>query len=385
MGNVMQLQRNYGFAKDGPTATRLAMEAGLDQNMGGQYATFTKGLVLSGALSTATLDRAVGNVLRKKFASGLFDQPPTDPGAAAKNVNSPAHRALAREAARQGLVLLVNRRPPGNHSGPHLACFPAPALCQPHQHGLSGSHSSASRGLHSDGPGPGLHFAPLPPAKYGALAARAAEQAAPASVACPRVLGCRGDSARARVLPFKVGNSSSGALTLGTCAAACAGLGYDRAGAEFGHECWCGHSSMDPDGGYGSGGCTMPCSGDRAQTCGGNGALTELAIECKPAAPAPTPVAAPPLPARLRPRGGVAVIGELGGCGAGQGGSHSDCVARLGLLGGYTQYGARVVTIEDAFRARGYNVTFEGVNDHERCNMGTPTGGGQGFLLSLNE
>ena len=57
MGNVMQLARNYGFAKDGPTAVRLAMEAGLDQNMGGQYVTYTKGLVQSGELSNKTLDR----------------------------------------------------------------------------------------------------------------------------------------------------------------------------------------------------------------------------------------------------------------------------------------------------------------------------------------
>ena len=42
MGNVMQLSRNYGFAKDGPTAVKLAMEAGLDQNMGGQFVTDTQ-------------------------------------------------------------------------------------------------------------------------------------------------------------------------------------------------------------------------------------------------------------------------------------------------------------------------------------------------------
>jgi hypothetical protein len=38
-GNVEQLSRFYGFAKDGPTGVKLAMEAGLDQNMGGQYVT----------------------------------------------------------------------------------------------------------------------------------------------------------------------------------------------------------------------------------------------------------------------------------------------------------------------------------------------------------
>jgi beta-glucosidase len=107
MGNIMQLARNYGFAKDGPTAVRLAMEAGLDQNMGGQYVTYTKGIVESGELSNETLDRAVSNILRKKFATGLFDSGPTDPSGLAV-VNSAAHRSLALEAAREGLVLLIN-------------------------------------------------------------------------------------------------------------------------------------------------------------------------------------------------------------------------------------------------------------------------------------
>jgi beta-glucosidase len=64
--------------------------------------------VESGQLSNVTLDRAVSNILRKKFASLLFDQPPTDPAGVA-NINTAAHRELAREAARQGLTLLINR------------------------------------------------------------------------------------------------------------------------------------------------------------------------------------------------------------------------------------------------------------------------------------
>jgi beta-glucosidase len=116
MGNVMQLARNYGFAKDGPTAVRLAMEAGLDQNMGGQYVTYTKAVVESGELSNATLDRAVGNILRKKFATGLFDAGPIDPSGVAV-VDSSAHRALALEAAREGLVLLKNSPVGGTNGG----------------------------------------------------------------------------------------------------------------------------------------------------------------------------------------------------------------------------------------------------------------------------
>ena len=67
-------------------------------------------MIQSGALSNETLDRAVGNILRKKFASGLFEFSRTDPARIQDNVDSAAHRALAREAARQGLVLLLNAR-----------------------------------------------------------------------------------------------------------------------------------------------------------------------------------------------------------------------------------------------------------------------------------
>ena len=198
MGNVMQLQRNYGFASTGGVATTLAMEAGLDQNMGGEFATQTKPLVLAGTLHNATLDRAVGNILRKKFASGLFDMPPTDPAGLA-NIGSPAHRALARDAARQGLVLLINRPAAGHPSG--------------HPTGQPGA----------------LLYSPPPPST-------------------------------------------------------------------------------------------------------------------------------PPLPATPAAGAGVAVIGELGGCGPGD--NSTDCVARMGLLGGYTPVGTRVVTIEDAFNARGFRTTW---------------------------
>jgi len=66
-------------------------------------------LIRDGKLDGAVLDRAVTRVLRNKFILGLFENPYT-PAAeeTARVMNSPAHRALAREAAEQGLVLLKN-------------------------------------------------------------------------------------------------------------------------------------------------------------------------------------------------------------------------------------------------------------------------------------
>ena len=109
-GNVEALFGSFtGFSIDQMDGAVQAAEAGVDQDMpGGSFAHLDLA-VRSGALSNATLDRAVANVLRKKFAVGLFDDPYT-PEAATANINSAAHRALALQAAREGTVLLRNER-----------------------------------------------------------------------------------------------------------------------------------------------------------------------------------------------------------------------------------------------------------------------------------
>lgn len=60
---------------------------------------------LSGVLPQEVLDRAVSNVLRVKFAAGLFDSPFAQPPG---TLDPPEHRALAKEVATQGTVLLKN-------------------------------------------------------------------------------------------------------------------------------------------------------------------------------------------------------------------------------------------------------------------------------------
>ncbi|AHX13096.1 1,4-beta-D-glucan glucohydrolase [Dyella jiangningensis] len=66
----------------------------------------------SGAIPMARVDDAVARILRVKFRAGLFDAglPSSNPLAArsADVVGSPAHRAIARRAVRESLVLLKN-------------------------------------------------------------------------------------------------------------------------------------------------------------------------------------------------------------------------------------------------------------------------------------
>jgi beta-glucosidase len=67
--------------------------------------------VKSGAISKARLDEAVGRILRVKLRAGLFDagRPSTRPLAGDfGKIGSPEHRAIARQAVRESLVLLKN-------------------------------------------------------------------------------------------------------------------------------------------------------------------------------------------------------------------------------------------------------------------------------------
>ncbi|NKZ40032.1 glycoside hydrolase family 3 protein [Oleiagrimonas citrea] len=66
--------------------------------------------VQNGQISKARLDDAVARVLRVKLRAGAFDRQAADAGKTPLSViGSPAHRALARRAVRESLVLLKNK------------------------------------------------------------------------------------------------------------------------------------------------------------------------------------------------------------------------------------------------------------------------------------
>lgn len=104
----------HGYAADEKEAVKLAILAGVDMSMqSGLYMKHLPALVEEGAVPMSRVDEAVRRVLTLKAALGLFEDPyrritvrPGDEQARREMV--PAHRPLAREAARKSIVMLKN-------------------------------------------------------------------------------------------------------------------------------------------------------------------------------------------------------------------------------------------------------------------------------------
>ena len=101
------LYTSHHVAKDLQQAGEMALNAGVDVDLGAHCFALLKESVDAGRVSMATLDRAVKRVLVRKFKAGLFDNPylPEDHAA---DVRSPEHVAVAAQVARESVTLLKN-------------------------------------------------------------------------------------------------------------------------------------------------------------------------------------------------------------------------------------------------------------------------------------
>jgi beta-glucosidase len=91
-------------------AGKQALAAGVDFEAPCPYG-FTEEfaeMVKTGEVDMKLIDRAVSNILRAKFLTGIFDRPFADPEKAAAVVNCGEHKSLSRKAARESIVLLKN-------------------------------------------------------------------------------------------------------------------------------------------------------------------------------------------------------------------------------------------------------------------------------------
>ncbi|MDG4832558.1 glycoside hydrolase family 3 N-terminal domain-containing protein [Solwaraspora sp. WMMD1047] len=100
----------HHVAGDHAEAAVQALTAGVDIELptGDAYLTLRE-TVRSGRLDEAVLDRAVLRVLRQKLDLGLLDATFTDGPPADIDLDSPAHRAIARRLAEESIILVANQ------------------------------------------------------------------------------------------------------------------------------------------------------------------------------------------------------------------------------------------------------------------------------------
>lgn len=109
---VMELMK-HRIAGDSTEAGMIALTAGTDIDMVSRiYVDKLPAAVQSKRLAESVVDEAVRRVLRVKFAYGLFDDPYRNarPEKEKELLLNKDHRAVAREMARQSIVLLKNDR-----------------------------------------------------------------------------------------------------------------------------------------------------------------------------------------------------------------------------------------------------------------------------------
>lgn len=100
----------HNTARDYADATAQAINSGLDvifQTSYDHYPLFW-GAFEKGMIDPKAIDEAVSRVLRAKFELGLFENPYVNISETEKDQNSDAFRKLARQAARESIVLLKN-------------------------------------------------------------------------------------------------------------------------------------------------------------------------------------------------------------------------------------------------------------------------------------
>jgi len=101
---------HHGVAEDRADAAAIALHAGVDMDMvSGAYIETLLPSLQKGTVSQDDIDEAVRRILRIKLRAGLFDQPFTDPDRATRDLVRPNSRTLARQFARETMVLLKNK------------------------------------------------------------------------------------------------------------------------------------------------------------------------------------------------------------------------------------------------------------------------------------
>ena len=109
LGSIEGIHYTHHVGGTAAGAAALALNAGVDADLGSNgYGKALLEAVGKGLVTEEQIDRAVKNVLRLKFEMGLFENPYVDPQKAEKEVRSEENIALARQVAKESIILLKN-------------------------------------------------------------------------------------------------------------------------------------------------------------------------------------------------------------------------------------------------------------------------------------
>jgi beta-glucosidase len=108
-GAIDDIYKRHNFVKTAEAASALAVKQGTDLECGDSYKALVNA-VKQGLISEVEIDRALKRLFAIRFRLGMFDPPELVPYAKIpfSANDSPAHRQLALEAARESIVLLKN-------------------------------------------------------------------------------------------------------------------------------------------------------------------------------------------------------------------------------------------------------------------------------------
>ncbi len=107
---LADIYQTHKYVPTGPQAAALALQAGCDLNCGDTYPKYLMRAMELNLVTREQVARSVTRLLTIRALLGEFDRPENIPYQQIKFsvVDSPAHRQLALEAARQSIVLLKN-------------------------------------------------------------------------------------------------------------------------------------------------------------------------------------------------------------------------------------------------------------------------------------
>ena len=110
-GAIYDIWHGHHFVRTEEEASALAVKAGTDLTCGSEYASLVKA-VKDGLITEAQIDVSLKRLLAARFRLGIFDPPEMVPYARIpfSENDSPAHRQLALQTARESMVLLKNAK-----------------------------------------------------------------------------------------------------------------------------------------------------------------------------------------------------------------------------------------------------------------------------------